>query len=457
MHTHPLNPRPPRRGRQRGAAALALSLILLFGMTVIAFFANRNMIFEQRTSANQYRSTKAFELAEAGMEWAVARLNEEGGIDAAPNCTALAPTAISFAERYLPLVPAGFTFPGFAASTTLYRAACRVGSTGAVTCACPAPAATPNLAMGADTEPRFVVDFQPGPEPWSARIVSRGCTNAGAFCFDGTGTPDGSAVVSSIYKMRPRFPSSPGAGLITGAQASTGGNLTVINKDPKSNGITINSGSVVNLGGSTSVVTVEGTAPRASVLDNDISLRNLTNSDSTGERFFRSFFNASFAEFQNHPKTWRITSGSCGSNTRCTQCASANACGQAVTDAWTGSASLAERFWSDTDISLNTSNGTTFGSPTRPLSIATTATTEFKGAMTAYGLFYSATASASENYTLAGTGNALIYGAIAVRGSFNKGSGSLRLVYDANLFNPEINRDLMVRVPGSWRDTLGDL
>ena len=457
MHTHPLNHRPPQRGRQRGAAALALSLILLFGMTVIAFFASRNMIFEQRTSANQYRSTKAFELAEAGMEWAVARLNEEGGIDAAPNCTTLAPTAVSFAERYLPLDATGFPFPGFAAGTTLYRAACRMSSTGAVTCTCPTPTAAPAVAFSADAEPRFVVDFQPGPEPWSARIVSRGCTNVGAFCFDGSGSPDGSAVVSSVYKMRPRFPSAPGAGLITGAQASTGGNLTVINKDPKSNGITINSGSVVNLGGSTSVVTVDGTAPRASVLDNDVSLRNLTNSDATGERFFRSFFNASFSEFQDNPKTWRITAGACGSNTRCTQCASANACGQAVTDAFNNSSSLAERFWSDTDISLNMSNGSTFGSPTRPLSIATTATTEFKGNMTAYGLFYSATASASENTNLTGTANALIYGAIAVRGAFNKGSGTLRLVYDANLFNPTINRDVMVRLPGSWRDTLGEL
>ena len=106
---------------------------------------------------------------------------------------------------------------------------------------------------------------------------------------------------------------------------------------------------------------------------------------------------------------------------------------------------------------MNTSNGATFGSPTRPLSIATTAATEFKGDITAYGLFYSATASASDSTVLTGTANAVIYGAIAVRGAFTKGSGSLRLVYDANLFNPTINRDVMVRVPGSWRDTLGDL
>jgi Tfp pilus assembly protein PilX len=53
---------------QQGAATLVISLVLLFGMTVAAFFANRGLIFEQKTSANQYRSTRAFEMAEAGLE-----------------------------------------------------------------------------------------------------------------------------------------------------------------------------------------------------------------------------------------------------------------------------------------------------------------------------------------------------------------------------------------------------
>ena len=64
------------RFHQRGAVALVVALVLLFGMTLIAFFANRTMIFEQRTSANQYRYTKAFEVADAGIEWAIARLND---------------------------------------------------------------------------------------------------------------------------------------------------------------------------------------------------------------------------------------------------------------------------------------------------------------------------------------------------------------------------------------------
>lgn len=450
MTLHSLHRMPGLATRQRGAAALAVALLLLFSMTVIAFFANRNMIFEQRTSANQYRSTRAFETAEAGLEWAVAQLNQEGALATAPSCAAAAGTGSSFADRYVPITSAGFRFT----SGLTYRAACRIGANNVVNCVCPAAVATPSVALSADAEPRFVVDFQAGPDDWSVRIVSRGCTNAGAHCFDGGGSPDGAAVVTALYKMRPRFPGAPGAGLVTGTAANTGGNLTVINKDPASNGITINSGSVVDLGGSTSAITIDGSPARASVLDNDPALRNLTNADANGELFFRTFFNEGFTQYQESSRTWLITSGSCAGQPRCTQCASANACGQAITDAY---ANNYEKFWADTPITLSTSNGTTFGSAARPLSIASSSSLEFRGAVTAYGAFYSASGTADENYVVPGTGAATVYGAIVVRGSFVKGTGDLRLVYDANLFAPSTNRDQMIRVPGSWRDTLGEL
>ena len=44
-------------------------MVLFFIMSLVAAYASRNLIFEQRTSANNYRSTQAFEAAEAGLEW----------------------------------------------------------------------------------------------------------------------------------------------------------------------------------------------------------------------------------------------------------------------------------------------------------------------------------------------------------------------------------------------------
>ncbi len=455
---------PSRRHRQRGAAALIVSIILLFGMTVIAFFVNRNMIFEQRTSANQYRTTKAFEMAEAGLEWAVAQLNTEAPRVVAPGCTTTTGAATgSFAWRYLTISAAGI---GVVANG---RPAGSIASNGAVTAQCPTPGTAATL--GASSEPRFMVEFSRTgvTDPYSVRIISRGCTNAGSFCVDGTtGTPaDGVAVVSAIYKMKPALPLAPGAGLVTGGAASVGGNMNVINEDRASNGITINSGSIVNLGSGTEVYTIGGTAPQTSVLDNDPSLRNLTNADGTGEIMFQSFFGQNYTEYQESPKTWIITSGVCPANAagRCSgSCGSANACGTALMNAYTNNG--VEKFWTDTPVQFGTSNrpaasaanpSQTFGTATRPLIVGSTANVDFNGAVVGYGLFYAATASATDNYVVVGTGNATVVGAIVTRGNFVKGAGTLNLIYKADLYNQYLDFGTMIRVPGSWRDSLNDL
>ena len=67
------SPAHPRGRTQRGAASLVVVMVLFFIITLVAAYTSRNLLFEQRTSANQYRSTLAFETAEAGIEWALAR------------------------------------------------------------------------------------------------------------------------------------------------------------------------------------------------------------------------------------------------------------------------------------------------------------------------------------------------------------------------------------------------
>ncbi|MBK7062119.1 MAG: pilus assembly PilX N-terminal domain-containing protein [Rubrivivax sp.] len=85
--------------RQGGAATLIVVMVLFFIMSMVAAYTSRNLIFEQRTSANQLRSTQAAEAAEAGLQWALGLLNA-GRINA--NCvpsTNLADT--TFRQRYL--------------------------------------------------------------------------------------------------------------------------------------------------------------------------------------------------------------------------------------------------------------------------------------------------------------------------------------------------------------------
>lgn len=446
----------PRQG-QRGAAALTVTMLLLFGMALVAFFSNRGLVFEQRTSANQVRSTKAFEAAEAGLEWAIARLNDRRRIAGSPSCAISTATTGDFADRYLgPVSESGF------AINTAQRFGCSFDSTtGLPSCACPT-SGDPSLGAAADA--RFTVRFNiVSGDPWSIEILSYGCTNAaadGGVCDPAVSTnSDAIAVVRSIYKMKPALPNAPGAGLVTGALAITGGNLNVINKDVASNGITINAGGDVELGTGTNVYTLDGSPPRSSVLDNDPTLAALTAADTSGDVFFATFFGETIDSFRNNPNTYILTSGTCPDwapqGQRCTPCTTAQACGTAVSNAL--DTTNFSRFWSDTDVAFGSGNlpatlGGTLGSSTRPLSIASSASVELKANITAYGMFYAATAGADTEWDYSGSGTAKVYGAFVSRGTFDKGSGTLDLIYDANIFGPGSLRGTMIRVPGSWRD-----
>ena len=250
--------------KQGGAASLIVVMVLLFGITLTTFFANRGMIFEQRTSANQYRSTKAFEMANAGMEWAIARLNDPYVLAAAPACTtSTGSTLVSFRDRYVrPTAASGTHASGWLNPVSDSYPGCRADPTnGSLTCACPsAGAGEADLSASAD-QARFRIQFKAvAGDDVAVEIISRGCTNADPCNPNADATSsDGTAIVRTLLKIRPTFPTIPGAGLISGSSTVTGGNLRVVNTDTASNGITINSGTTVDQGSGTTVQSLPGT------------------------------------------------------------------------------------------------------------------------------------------------------------------------------------------------------
>ena len=88
------------QSKQRGVAALTVVMVLFFVMAMVAAYTSRNMVFEQRTSVNQLRSTQALEAAQAGIEWATALLNA-GRINSACTETGATTGDSTFRERYL--------------------------------------------------------------------------------------------------------------------------------------------------------------------------------------------------------------------------------------------------------------------------------------------------------------------------------------------------------------------
>jgi PilX N-terminal len=443
-----IRPYSPAR-EQRGAVSLIIALLLLFGGTLIAFFANRGMIFEQRTSANQYRSTAAFELAEAGIEWAVGKLNENMPLASTTSCATGGATT-TFAQRYAgksaPTPPAQPN-PWFNVPTDLRYAECRfdpaaIATNGGWTCGC--PSGLVNIALGSTEQRRFGVTFNAVPgDSLAVEVVARGCTT-GASCNPRDATPtdrDSTAVARVLVKLRPFVTGGPAAALTAGTATNTGGSLNVINQYAPSNGITIHSGSTVETGGGNKLFTLPGTPVSASVLDNDPSLYNLTVADE--DAFFARFFGETLPTVDAHEK-WIWLDGSASAN--------ADAIMARVTASnYEGNL----RFFVNGDLTFSGggANAPTIGTQQKPVIVVVRGNLEITGGRVAYGLFYSANSLANVDAEDAGSGGAVIYGAYIVRGQFRKqGNGNFSIVYTPTLWaSGEPNGDL-VKVPGSWRD-----
>lgn len=200
--------------RQRGAATLMITLALFLAMVLVALFVNRNLIFEQRASSNQYRATQAFEAAEAGLDWAVAQLNhaEPIGADCLP---ATGTGAHSFRERFLRFSIADGSFAGTtwkppSAAARPLRPACVYEGSGWV-CHCPsesdADLATP---AGNGPYPAFTLQFIAGPKPGTVRVVSTGCSSWATPCQPGTSEPaDATARTEVMVALLPAMRSAP--------------------------------------------------------------------------------------------------------------------------------------------------------------------------------------------------------------------------------------------------------
>ncbi len=347
---------------------------------------------------------------------------------------------------------------GCLAANTVAAPGCRIDNAGVATCDCPTAADAALGAPAADEQGRFAVRFATVPGDGSAvEIISRGCVNTvGDTACDPTSTTvqtDATATVRQIVKIVPSISSGPAAALTSGSATVTGGNMTVVNNDQTSNGITIHAGTTVNLDGSTQVFSLPGTPPRSSVLDNDPALADLTNSGE--EEFFANYFAQTLTDYRDVDSTVirvgpNIPPGSVPDPAN--RCNSTAACSAIVTNIVNTVGQREPRFFVYGDLSFN---GGTLGSTSNPITLVSNGNIELRGGMTAYGLFYAATATASENWDYQGSGGATIHGAFVSRGSFDNASGNMRLIYDPSLWSTSskpVGR--LVRVPGSWRDKL---
>ncbi len=196
---------------QRGAATIAVTLLLSFVALLSVAFAHRSVLFDAKTSVNQYRAAQAREASEAGLAWALAQLNSSTpiGDDCRPSDNA---SATAFRER----------------SVAAMQATCSARD-GSWSCRCAAPS-TPSD----DASLAFTIQLAETGTPGVLQLNARG-------------TASGSR--SQLQERLGRLPgldSLPAATLTVRGVASFGpGAFGVHHSDPASGGLTLHSGAAL--------------------------------------------------------------------------------------------------------------------------------------------------------------------------------------------------------------------
>ena len=433
---------------QRGVATLVVVMVLFFIVSLVAAYTSRNMIFEQRTSANQYRSTQAIEAAEAGIEWALALLNHQRITATCTNSTSITDT--TFRERYLITdLATGRLTPKTITGGDL-TSMCVLNGT-QWDCSCPT-SGSPSLTApsGTGVNPAFRVRFQridpPATQPGVIRLQVVGCTRLDNACldFDGQGlTNEGRAVVTQLVALTGNVASVPAAPLLARGKVDfSGASLapTIYNTDSAGSGITVQAGGMI-----TNVVSrsLPGTPGALSRVETDPALNNLValTPFSAEDRMFASVFNMTAGTFKSQPAAVEVKP--CSTLVPCTAAQVRTAVEM----------NPGRPIWVDGDLEVTSAGD--IGTANKPVLVVVNGNLTFPVDATIYGMVYvrppvPSPPPAMSSWVTSGMGR--IQGAVVAEGEIS-GSGSPTIIYDrAVLDRLRGSVGSFVRAPGSWRD-----
>jgi Tfp pilus assembly protein PilX len=400
-------------------ASLVVVSMLLFIMLLVAAYANRSLISELKTSANQYRVTQTAEAAEAATEWALAMLNT-GRITA--SCTPSTSSADStFRERALRI---HLTGPAFTSAGV--PAACVKDDT-RWTCACPTSGSTAPLSApaGSQTAPAFKVTFSPSQGGLTAARQSIQVEVLACSAIDANGTcplvPTSGEAISWVYvdaALVPALATVPLATITsTGTVDLRNGSFGVRNTDAAAGGVTVNAALVES--GSSHLSTVAG-SPSSIVQDPGLprSPRH--------DLLFPSTFGMPASAFKKLPTVVQVT---CLSD-----------CAPALAAAFSKGTGMV---WVEGDLTLGDA---ALGSVTDPVLLVVSGNIVITGTAQIHGLIW------GQSLHWNGAGAGYLRGALVTPGDVD-GTGNAEFIYDSSALTA-LNQTMgtFVRVPGTWRD-----
>jgi hypothetical protein len=423
---------PIHRAQQRGAATLAVSLVLLFAMLMTAAYAHRSLLLEQRLSANQYREAQAFEAAQSGIDWAVAQLNQARPVN--DRCEPGASAASrSFRERFLASDTASGRHDPRRWDSGSQSLALQPGclrTAGAWSCACPSSGFPQFPATATDDNtphPAFSVQFSAEPLPGLVRLIATGCSNAAGPCRPGHDSRADAVVrLQVLLALLPGVSVLPQAALTARESVDAGdAALGLHNADAASGGVSVHAGGSL-IGTALRLGSAPGSPAQASASTHDAALAALT-----PDRLFAAQFGLDRASWRRHGAVQQLDcSFACGARLA----AAIDAKGSNRMISIDGDATL------DGPITL--------GSPEQPVVMVVHGAVVLNGDVTVHGLLYAA----SIRWDAASGPQASVHGAVVSESGY-AGNGAPDLHRDAGVLRAlQAHTGSFAQVPGSWKD-----
>lgn len=415
-------PSPARR--QRGAAALLVTTLLFLTLLLVVAAMQRQVLIEVKASTDQQRSTQAFEAAEAGLEWVVARLNDDTllGDDCLPSSAA---GAASFRDRHLPFDPAqGRRSPATwndAGADRLLQATCVRGDAG-WSCGCPA-SGPPTPADSEAPAPAFAVVLGAGSRPDVFTAIASGCLHGRILCADtAEATHEAAARIEVAVGRVTGLAHPPAAALSTRGDVDAGAaSLGLRNGDAASSGLAVDAGGRI-IGSALRIATAAGSSLDVAVVSADATLGHLDE-----DRFFARWFGMGREAWLAQPAVTRIA---CAGN-----------CSQTVVEAIARGARL---IGVDGDLAL--AGPLEIGSIARPVIIAVSGELRLSGAVRITGFAYAG------SLEWRGDPGGQVRGAAASAAGYI-GDADADFVHDGAVLDTlRAATGSLVRVDGSWKD-----
>lgn len=417
-------------GGQRGAATLVVVMMLFLVMALLAAYANRSMLFEQRISNSYYRSSMAQEMSEAGIEWAVAMLNSTA-VD--ESCKPVSTGGSRFVDRYLNFLPEdrGMRRNMPTQDFGVLAADC-VRKADGWSCRCPAYGARAELEPVASTDlvPSFGIVIDPTTKGGLLTLTSYGCSGSNVdSCKDGGTTNvnnyQATSIQEGVIALVSAVRSPPAAPLVAkGDITASGGGLGLHNTAAGSAGLLVLAGGTLSGLVDERLESVPGTPPSLAKVQGD---PQLSHADADP---FRMFMGATASRYVLHPSLRKV--------------ACAGDCAEALQAAYQAGTRI---MWVDGPLTI--SSNRVIGAVTDPVVIIADGDLTLSGPFQLSGMLVSR---GNVSWSNASGLTSLVNGILLAEGDVQT-DGSMDIFYDVNVVNQLRNRvGSFVRVPGGWRD-----